>query len=193
MIQSNRLRALLAAGLLVGGLTAGSTVGAQSADADPALEPQAERPQAEVRARNQDWIVRCQPAPEDAFGADEFCEMYQQVSEQESEQTVLEAVIGFPPDADRPVALFNLPLGMLLPPGVQLQVDDNEAERFPVQICLQAGCRTSVELTEDLVSQMRAGERAILTIADPQNRQVEIPLSLLGFSASLDTLDEASQ
>ncbi|KAF0279869.1 hypothetical protein BA897_03765 [Spiribacter roseus] len=170
-------------------LTAG-TAGAQSEGTDSALEPQAERPQAEVRERNQDWIVRCQPAPEDAFGAGEFCEMYQQVSEQENDQTVLEAVIGFPPDSDRPVALFNLPLGMLLPPGVALSIDGGEAERFAVQICLQAGCRTSIELGDDLLSRMRAGERATLTIADPQNREVEIPLSLLGFSASLDTLRE---
>lgn len=182
-------RALLTA-LLPILLLAGGAAPAQDSNADPALEPQAERPQAEVRERNQDWIVRCQPAPEDAFGAGEFCEMYQQVSEQENDQTVLEAVIGFPPDSERPVALFNLPLGMLLPPGVAMSIDGGEAERFAVQICLQAGCRTSIELGDELLSQMRSGERATLTIADPQNREVEIPLSLLGFSASLDTLRE---
>ena len=186
-------RALVTALFFAGSLLLGGVVSAQSGNADSAREPRAERPQAEVRARHEDWIVRCQPAPEDAFGADEFCEMYQQVSEQENDQTVLEAVIGFPPDADRPVALFNLPLGMLLPPGVQLRVDDGEAERFPVQICLQAGCRSSIELTEDLVSQMKAGERATLTIADPQNRQVDIPLSLLGFTAALDEVSASGQ
>lgn len=186
-------RALAAALFLAMSLLMGGIASAQSGNTDPALEPQAERPQAEVKARHEDWIVRCQPAPEDAFGADEFCEMYQQVSEQENDQTVLEAVIGFPPDAERPVALFNLPLGMLLPPGVQLRIDDGEAERFPVQICLQAGCRSSIELTDDLVSQMRAGERATLTIADPQNRDVEIPLSLLGFSAALDEVSASGR
>jgi invasion protein IalB len=179
----------LITGLLALLLGSGAAI-AQNEGTDPALEPQAERPQAEVRERNQDWIVRCQPAPEDAFGAGEFCEMYQQVSEQQNDQTVLEAVVGFPPDSERPVALFNLPLGMLLPPGVAMSIDGGEAERFAVQICLQAGCRTSIELGDELLGQLRAGERATLTIADPQNREVEIPLSLLGFSASLETLRE---
>ena len=185
-------RALAAAVFVAGTLLAGNA-SAQSGNADSALEPQAERPRAEVRARHEDWIVRCQPAPGDAFGAEEFCEMYQQVSEQENDQTVLEAVIGYPPEADRPVALFNLPLGMLLPPGVQLRVDDGEAERFPVQICLQAGCRSSIELSDDLVRRMKGGARATLTIADPQNRQVDIPLSLLGFTAALNEVDSSGQ
>ncbi|QGM21211.1 invasion associated locus B family protein [Spiribacter sp. 2438] len=163
---------------------------AQQDDAlmDPATDPGA-APEAEIRAEHQDWVVRCQPAPEDAFGAGESCEMYQQVSEQETGQTVLETVIGFPPGADQPVALFNLPLGMLLPPGVQLQVNDNEPIRFAVQLCVQSGCRADIVLEPELVEQMRAGSQATLTIADPQGQGVELPLSLMGFSASLDDVE----
>ncbi|MEX0386647.1 invasion associated locus B family protein [Spiribacter onubensis] len=171
--------------------TAGTAM-AQSNSTEPALQPQGERPQAEIRARHQNWVVRCQPAPADAFGAGEFCEMYQQVSEQETEQTVLEVVIGYPQEASQPVALFNLPLGMRLPPGVRLQVDDNEPIQFPVQLCLGSGCRADIELGEALIGQMRAGAEAVLTIVDPQGRNVEIPMSLLGFSAALDDL-QASQ
>ncbi|MEX0430978.1 invasion associated locus B family protein [Spiribacter insolitus] len=171
---------------------ASGTATAQSNNSEPALQPQGEQPQAEVRARHENWIVRCQPAPEEAFGASEFCEMYQQVSEQESEQTVLEVVIGYPQDAGQPVALFNLPLGMRLPPGVQMQVDDNEPIQFPVQLCLGSGCRADIELGETLIGQMRAGTEAVLTIVDPQGRNVEIPMSLLGFSAALAEL-QASQ
>ena len=156
---------------------------------DPAVDDPGAAPQAEIRAENQDWVVRCQPAPEDAFGAGESCEMYQQVSEQETGQTVLETVIGYPPGADEPVALFNLPLGMLLPPGVQLQVNDNEPIRFAVQLCVQSGCRADIVLEPELVEQMRAGNEGTLTIADPQGQGVELPLSLLGFSASLDEVE----
>jgi len=156
---------------------------------DPAVDDPGAAPQAEIRAEHQDWVVRCQPAPEDAFGAGESCEMYQQVSEQETGQTVLETVIGYPPGADEPVALFNLPLGMLLPPGVQLQVNDNEPIRFAVQLCVQSGCRADIVLEPELVEQMRAGNEGTLTIADPQGQGVELPLSLLGFSASLDEVE----
>ena len=179
--------AALAAAIWFAPLALGQLALGQQDDAlmDPATDPGA-APQAEIRAEHQDWVVRCQPAPEDAFGAGESCEMYQQVSEQESGQTVLETVIGFPPGADQPVALFNLPLGMLLPPGVELQVGDNEPIRFAVQLCVQSGCLTDIVLEPELVEQMRAGSEATLTIVDPQGQDVELPLSLMGFSASLD-------
>jgi len=158
---------------------------------EPTLGAEGQAQEAEVTGEYEDWIVRCQPAPEDAFGAGDLCEMYQQVSEQESQQTVLEAVIGYPQDAENPIALFNLPLGMRLPPGVQLQVDDNEAIRFPIQLCLQTGCRANIELEADLLEQLRAGTEVTLTIADPQGRGVELPLSLMGFSDALDDVNPA--
>mgnify|MGYP000347114168 CR=1 FL=1 len=192
MTAVTRSLAPIAALLFCALALAGGNAAAQSIDPEPALQPQGEQPQAEIRARHQNWVVRCQPAPEEAFGASEFCEMYQQVSEQETEQTVLEVVIGYPQDAGQPIALFNLPLGMRLPPGVQMQVDDNEPIQFPVQLCLGSGCRADIELGEGLLGQMRAGAEAVLTILDPQGRNVEIPMSLLGFSAALDEL-QASQ
>ena len=185
-------RGPIAALLVCAAALVGGGASAQSIDAEPALEPRDEAPRAEVRARHENWVVRCQPAPEEAFGAGEFCEMYQQVSEQETEQTVLEVVIGYPQGSGQPVALFNLPLGMRLPPGVELRVDDNEPVAFPVQLCLGTGCRADIELGETLVAQMRAGAEAVLTIVDPQGRNVELPMSLLGFSAALDAL-QASQ
>ena len=161
---------------------------AQSAD-DQAAPQQA---QAEIRAEHQDWVVRCQPAPEDAFGAGELCEMYQQVSEQNSQQTVLEVVIGYPQGADQPIALFNLPLGMRLPPGVALRVDNNEPINFPIQICLRGGCRANIALSDDLTRQLRAGSQAQLTIADPQGQEIQLPLSLLGFSAALSDVQASA-
>ncbi|PWG62025.1 invasion associated locus B family protein [Sediminicurvatus halobius] len=142
--------------------------------------------EAEVADQYEDWVVRCQPPPEDEFGAAELCEMYQQVTHQESGQSVMEVVIGYPQGEDQPVALFNLPLGMRLPPGVQLQVDDNEPIRFPVQLCIRNGCRADVQLESGLVEQMKAGTQATITIADPQGRGVQLPISLLGFTAALD-------
>ena len=188
MTALTRSLAPITALLLCAVAIAGGSAAAQSIEPEAALEPRGDQPQAEVRARHEDWIVRCQSAPADAFGAGEFCEMYQQVSEQDTEQTVLEVVIGYPQDAAQPVALFNLPLGMLLPPGVQMQIDDNQPIRFPVQLCLASGCRADIELSDALVGQMRAGAEGVLTIVDPQGRNVELPMSMLGFSAALDEL-----
>ncbi len=178
----------IGAGFVVALLWMG-VAGAQSIESTPSIDGNSAEAETETRAEFQDWIVRCQPAPEQAFGAGDLCEMYQGVSEQESGQTVMEVVIGYPQGAEQPIALFNLPLGMRLPPGVQLQVDDNQPLRFDVQLCLRGGCRADIALEPELVSQMRAGSAAVLTIADPQGRGVELPLSLAGFSAALDEVE----
>ncbi len=176
--QNHRLMAFIAA--LVLAITS-TTSWAQTTDGEAALQ----QPQADISAEYEDWVVRCQPASDEAFGAGELCEMYQQVSEQNSQQTVLEVVIGYPQGADQPIALFNLPLGIRLPPGVALSVDSNDALNFPIQICLRSGCRANIALSEDLTNQLQAGNQAQLTVADPQGREIQLPLSLLGFSAAL--------
>ncbi len=186
-----RMRAMaLTALLLTLSLALGNAAAQEDASNDAAVGERGQGAQAEIKGEYEDWIVRCQPAPEDAFGATELCEMYQQVSEQESGQTVLETVIGYPQGVEQPVALFNLPLGMRLPPGVQLQIDDNEPVRFPVQICLRGGCRANIELSERLMEQMRAGAEGVLTIADPQGQGIQLPLSLTGFSAAMADINE---
>lgn len=162
-----------------------STANAQSLD-EPVDEP---LPEPEVVDTYQDWMVRCGAADPDAFGAEELCEMYQQVSEEESGQTVLEIVIGYPPGEDQLVALMSLPLGIRLPPGGQLRVEDREPVSFPIQICIESGCRADVALDEETVSAMRSGMEAAVVIADPQGRGVALPLSLRGFSAALDELE----
>lgn len=166
-------------------LMGASSVNAQSLD-EPMDEPLAEP---EVRGTFDDWVVRCGPADPDAFGAEDICEMYQQVSEQESGQTVLEMVIGYPPGESELVALMSLPLGIRLPPGGQLRVEDREPVSFPIQICIDSGCRADVALDEETVSAMRSGMEAAVVIADPQGRGVALPISLRGFSAALDELE----
>lgn len=155
---------------------------------DGSIEEPLERPP-EVRGTFDDWIVRCEPADPDAFGAQDLCEMYQQVSEQETGQTVLEIVVGYPPGENELVALLNLPLGIRLPPGGQLRIEDLEPIEFPIQICIASGCRADLVLDSDAISAMRSGEEATIVIADPQGRGVALPISLRGFSAALNELE----
>jgi len=167
-------------------LAAGMAFAQSNNETDASSEPQVK-----IKDRHQDWTVRCKMASQQAFGSGDICEMYQQVDEQESQQTVLEIVIGYPSEGEQPVALFFLPLGIRLPPGVELRVDENEPVRFPIQLCSRNGCRADIELTSALVTQMRAGSEAVLVIADPQGRGVGLPLSLQGFSAALDDVQSS--
>lgn len=135
--------------------------------------------------RFDDWGVRCGQAND---GSGERCEMFQQVTRDDSDETVLRVVIGFPPNQDRPAAIFQLPLGVVLPPGVAFRVDEGEPVRFPVQICVPQGCRADVPLSQEMIGAMRAGSRGYLRVQTPRGGTVDLPISLMGFTAALDRI-----
>lgn len=99
---------------------------------------------------------------------------------------MMRIVVGYPPKAPGPIAIFDLPLGMRLPPGVALSVDGNQPVTFPVQLCVRQGCRADLPLKSSLLKQLRAGHTAKVTIHDPRGRPMTLDISLMGFTNALD-------
>jgi invasion protein IalB len=140
----------------------------------------------------QDWTLVCQK-PE---GADkELCVLVQQLvrkdPEKDTQQRVMLVEIGYAPKSDKALIIFTLPLGVLLPPGLSLQVDEGEPQRFPVEICLRDGCRAALALEDSLISSMKAGTQGKLSFMDPQRNPVALPVSLKGFTAGFKALADA--
>ncbi len=133
----------------------------------------------------QDWTVRCEPA---AQGKPEFCEMRQRIVDQKGNRVLL-AVIGRLPQGDTPGMLILLPLGIALPPGAALQVDGGERQPVQVERCEKEGCRIELLLKPELAAVLKAGTKAIVSfhIFDREGKvpEVNVPISLLGFSAAL--------
>jgi invasion protein IalB len=132
-----------------------------------------------------DWAVQC---AENRQTGEQQCEMFQGVTRNDTGKPVMRVSIGFPPGQDQPLAIFALPLGFHLTPGVRLSVDGSEPTRFPVQICFQQGCRADLPLKAEILDQLRSGQKAQVTIVDPRGREVDLPLSLMGFTAAMKRL-----
>lgn len=140
-------------------------------------------------ARFKDWGTRCEALPE---GKGQLCHIYQTVSVQDKdktkEQPLLSVAVLYPPGKDGPVALFTVPLGVLLPAGVGLQVDEGETTRFGYELCMPQGCRAGLELKPELVEALKKGKQAKVIVVDAKRRSAGIPVSLQGFTAALDAL-----
>jgi invasion protein IalB len=156
----------------------------------PEAQPPQEGQQGEVTdvERFEDWAVRCGEIEDPSGDTAQVCEMLQRVSIQETGQPVMEMAIGYLPEREQPVAVFTLPLGIRLPPGVQLTVDGGEPIRFPVQICVRQGCRADLVLTPELIESMRNGTEAQIAVIDPRGQPVRLPVSLIGFTAALERI-----
>lgn len=183
------IRSVLAATLLLfsTGLVAQPEPGSLTGDAPASERERMAAPDDAEMERFDDWAVRCGQLGEEQ-GNREVCEMLQRVSVEETGQPVMEMAVGYVPDTSEPVAVFTLPLGVRLPPGVQIQVDDQEPSRFPMQLCMNQGCRADLLLDDELLAQLRRGRQAEITVLDPGGQPVVLPVSLIGFTSALERI-----
>ncbi|MEN8175213.1 MAG: invasion associated locus B family protein [Pseudomonadota bacterium] len=160
-----------------------------------------------------DWTVRCETIPASAKvevevahgegeaggaegdaksaaaeGGTTLCQIVQTLNEKSSGQPIMQVSIGYLPESEQPVAVFTLPLGVWLPPGIELKVDEGQAGRVPFDTCTETGCRAGVELDEKILGQMKQGEQLNLTFGAGARQPATVPVSLQGFTAALSSL-----
>jgi invasion protein IalB len=75
--------------------------------------------------------------------------------------------------------------------GLGLKIDEREPVAFPIQECDEGSCTAAIRMTDDLLNQFRAGVRGVLAFIGPENQQINMPISLLGFSSALSALNQA--
>jgi invasion protein IalB len=194
--------ARLAAGALTAalGLGAPDVLGQQAQEAPAGQAPQQQEtpqqapapegaapPDVEMTERRfQDWVVRCgRPRGQEA----EVCEMQQQQIDNE-DRTVMAVAVGQVPGSSNVGLLILLPLGILLPAGVTMQIDGGAAIPLEVERCERQGCRIERLIEPDLMSRLKAGTKATVFFEafDPQGKRqrLGVPISLLGFTAALN-------
>lgn len=154
------------------------------APAAPAPAPEPE-PQPEVTVTpHGDWEVGC-------LDGTPQCELQQVAVDQTDNPVVLVRIVRLPSDADaEALAVFNTPLGTLLPPGLSFQIDAAQTASLPFEWCVQEGCVVRLGLREPDIAAMKRGNQVNLTvtsIADPAT-PVQLTLSLSGFTAGYDSL-----
>jgi invasion protein IalB len=131
------------------------------------------------------WTVKCEPGKD---GAPAQCFIFQNLILREGGQRVLHIAVGYSPDHPEPVVLLTLPLGISLPPGISLQVDQHTPFKFPVERCEPTGCRAGIKLDADRLDTFKTGTDAKVTFHDANRQPVTLPLSLKGFNAGLRAL-----
>ena len=152
-------------------------------------------PTAEAKTYD-NWTYRCETPPENKDknaaanpgGGKKQCAILQNLVLKQGGQTVMRAVVGLAPEKNQPFALFTLPLGVFLPPGVTLKIDDSEPQQFPYEICQPDGCKAILKLDDATLDRLKKGTKAEVTFQGAGRRDVNVPLSLKGFSTAFAVL-----
>lgn len=143
--------------------------------------------QGRIVGRHGDWQVRC----ERPVGAPtEQCALVQNVEAEDRANVGLTVI--FLRTADRQARILRVlaPLGVLLPSGLGLSIDQEEVGLAGFVRCLPEGCIAEVELDDQLISRFESGSIATFVIFQTPEAGIGIPISLNGFTAGFQALDD---
>lgn len=112
--------------------------------------------------------------------------MYQRLIVKESNQRIAELAVGFPNDSGAARGVVILPLGVLLPSGVNMQIDDRKPFRFDLRYCLPDGCYGFISMKEPLLNILRKGNDLKLMFQTLDGKDMSIGMSLNGFTKALE-------
>ena len=132
-----------------------------------------------------DWTARCETPP----GANiERCYIFQNIVLKQSGQRVLHMAVGYLAANGQPAAVLTLPLGISLPPGVSISIDDAAPSPLVIERCDPSGCIGALALDDALLAALKRGRRARVSFYDGTRTKVSVPVSLLGFTAGFGAL-----
>ena len=132
-----------------------------------------------------DWQLRCETPP----GAQaEQCALVQNVAAEDRPNVTLVVIVLKTADQKSRLLRVVAPLGVLLPAGLQLKIDQTEIGRAGFVRCLTTGCVAEVVMEDTLVNQMKAGQTATFIVFQTPEEGIGIPVSLNGFAPGLDAL-----
>ena len=138
-----------------------------------------------IRDKHGDWQTRCETPPGAAY---EQCAIVMSVVDQERPNLVLVVIVLN--TADRKARLMRViaPLGVLLPSGVSLRIDDVEVGRLPFLQCLANGCIAQLAMDDKLIDKLKGGKTATLGIFQTPEQGVGVPAPLAGFKEAYEQL-----
>ena len=156
----------------------------RAAQTTPAL-PQAETPPPPSPAPQPGWAARCTSASREAPLE---CVIEQTAVLSKTGQLVVLVNIRVPSDTHTPVILIQLPLGLNLPAGAKLQVDDGKSTDLQIQTCEARGCYTSAPVVPEQLAAMKSGKELKVSFQNLGKEIITIPMPLADFAAAYDKI-----
>lgn len=86
------------------------------------------------------------------------------------------------------LAIFDVPLGVYLPEGIMLTIDNGDSIKIEFERCDQNSCYAGTLLSNEVVSSLKKGQEATLTFVDVANQKITATISLSGVTSGFESL-----
>lgn len=171
--RKTRIESLLVASAL------GAALAGMSGVAGPASA------QGVTKSKHGDWQVRCETPP---GAAKEMCALVQSIAAEDRPNIGLIVIILKTADGKNRLLRVIAPLGVLLPSGLGLKIDDVDIGHAGFVRCQPSGCIAEVVMEDKLIDQLKNGKNAVFIIFQTPEEGIGIPLALPGFKEAFAEL-----
>jgi invasion protein IalB len=159
--------------------------GAPPAAAQAAPAPSA-TPQGESNAPPPPgWVARCASTSREAPLE---CAVEETAVLSKTGQLIVLVNIRVASDTHQPTALVQLPLGLNLPVGAKLQVDEGKTHDLQIQTCENRGCYANLPIAPDMLAALRNGKQLKVSFQNLNKETITIPMPLTDFAAAYDKI-----
>jgi invasion protein IalB len=132
-----------------------------------------------------DWQIRCETPP----GAQsDQCALMQSVTASDRPNVGLTVIVLKTADQKSRLMRVIAPLGIMLPSGLGLKIDNKDVGRAGFVKCLPNGCLAEITMDDNLIKQLRSGQTATFIIFQSPEEGIGFPMSLKGFGDGFDKL-----
>ena len=83
---------------------------------------------------------------------------------------------------------MQLPLGLNIPVGGKLQVDEGKTYDLLIQTCEQRGCYANLPIAPDLLAALRSGKQLKVSFQNLGKETLTVPMPLADFAAAYDKI-----
>ncbi len=138
--------------------------------------------EAQGQPQDNNWIKICNTDP---AAKKPVCLITQELRT-DAGQFLTSVAIRETPGEARKTMIASVPVGMLIQPGVQMQIDGGQPSEAKYSICFPNACYAELPIDAGFVTRMKAGGKLQITTINQQAKQVRFDMSLIGFTASYD-------
>jgi invasion protein IalB len=131
------------------------------------------------------WAVRCTSASREAPLE---CAMEETAVLSKTGQLIVLVNIRVPSDTHAPLAMVQLPLGLNLPGGAKLQIDDGKTADLQIQTCENRGCYAGAAIAPDVLAALKSGKELKLSFQNLAKETITVPMPLTDFAAAYDKI-----
>lgn len=167
-------------------LVLGLTIAGGTFLSAPAGYAAGDAPTSQIKATYGAWQMRCQLPP----GAkQEKCVLVQSVRAEDQPHLSLTVIFLRAFDGSTRVLRVVAPLGVLLPTGLGLKIDNADVGHVPFLKCVPNGCLAEVVVNDELIGKLKTGTSAAFILFQTPDYGVGIPVPLQGFSQGAEHLN----